>query len=784
MKSAQAVFTVCTLAFSLQAKEIILQNEFQRLRIEPDNGGRVSSWIFNGTEENLVNTWRHVRKQGKRKPVKPQYSGGILGGHMCGAYEDEQLEAVYTIARQTPDELIMHWKNPFPLFSGLEETRSIALHDRSVRVKLRVENKAKESRVIYYRMQDFLGNGASPEGERTVWLHPGNGKVETTLSAPGRTLPVLQLPESWYAWANLSKDYGCRVTVSGAPLRNLLFWTGNNVSQTGELFWIPKKLQPGDIWETRIEYTLFSPSREKGALGNASIRAGLEETRSETEFLHASGNCSFVPAVGKTVVTPVESCGKAPAGPIRERFRTLGEMRLFGTPGETVPGAFSLTALENTGKGTLAFESFRSPDGKILKMEVDPYFITRDGLDYMVRNWEFANGLPAETANAKSRIRDAEKLTAFHLKKEESAHFRIYFKLPDDASPGIYFSRCVFRTENGERNSFAIRMKVYPFALELPDDKGYGAFSTFSLIGDKHHVAEFGCSKENFRKAMQELTERNWRNLVLYLSNPDNILWALDQFAELGWRNARFVLTRPHVPYAELQKRYGKYNYTFLAWGVDEPTDYHSIGKCYEKYRLFERKYDYPCINFSANTPLSLALIDSLPKMHPTIAVTGNVMYFVEKTRELARQGRKVFWYAGTPGRNPQDRLLRGIYVWKEPTAGMMDWGEMANAKSVAHAFHAFFADGVLRPSQRLENVTQGLTDLLYLNTLEQTLKRASSSAPEAKEAAAFLNWIRTRFGIDYTADARGMNHAFLDMIRLQAAEYTEKLGTIAEKGE
>ena len=151
MKSAQAVFTVCTLAFSLQAKEIILQNEFQRLRIEPDNGGRVSSWIFNGTEENLVNTWRHVKKQGKRKPVKPQYSGGILGGHMCGAYEDEQLEAVYTIARQTPDELIMHWKNPFPLFSGLEETRSIALHDRSVRVKLRVENKAKESRVIYYR---------------------------------------------------------------------------------------------------------------------------------------------------------------------------------------------------------------------------------------------------------------------------------------------------------------------------------------------------------------------------------------------------------------------------------------------------------------------------------------------------------------------------------------------------------------------------------------------------------------------------------------------------------
>jgi len=774
MKTAPVILSVCTLALSLQGEVIELRNDFHDLRIEPDNGGRISSWNVRGPEENLVKGWDAVKRQGKRKTVKQQYSGGILGGHMCGAYQDEQLEAVYTILKQSPEQVTMRWENPFSLFDGLEETRSITVDGKTVRVKIRIENKSKENRVIYYRMQDFMGTG-SRLGEQTVWLYPGRDGIEANIYSPEDTAVLMQLPAPWYAQANLVKDYGFKVTTSGAPLRNILFWVGSGNSRTGELFWVPKTLKPGEVWEAGIDYSLFTPSKETGVLGESAIRTALARKQSGN-IVRAASACSFVPAYGKAVVTPIESCGNAPAGLIRERFRTLEKMELFGTPGETVLGAFSLTALEDMGKGTLSFGPFKTPDGKTLNLEADPYFITRDGLDYMTRNWKYSDGLPQETANAKSNLKSEKELTPFSLKKQESAHFRVYFKLPKDAVPGVYSGECFLTTGAGEKYAFTVELKVYPFTLELPKDKGYGAFSTFSLIGDEHGAAEFGYSRENFRKAMKELTGRNWRNLVLYLSNPDNILWALDTFAELGWRDARFVLIRPHVPYAELMKRYGKYNFTFLPWGVDEPVDYHSVKQCETKYRLFEKKYDYPNMNFSANTPLSLAIIDSLPKTHPTIAITGNVMYFVEKTRDLSRQNRQVFWYAGTPGRDPKSRLVRGIYVWKEPTGGMMDWGEMAGATSVGNAYHAFFADGELRPSQRLENVTQGLTDLLYLNTLEQTLKRVPPSEPEAKEAARFLDWVRTRFGIDYVGDGEGMDHTFLDMIRRQAAEHTAKL--------
>jgi hypothetical protein len=181
-------------------------------------------------------------------------------------------------------------------------------------------------------------------------------------------------------------------------------------------------------------------------------------------------------------------------------------------------------------------------------------------------------------------------------------------------------------------------------------------------------------------------------------------------------------------------------------------------------------------MNFSANTPLSLAIIDSLPKTHPTIAVTGNMMFFVEKTRDLAKQERQVFWYAGTPKRDVAGRLLRGIYVWKEPVGGMMDWGAMADTSVVRSAFHAFLADGILRPSQRLENMTQGLNDLMYLHTLEQAILRADENRPEVKEAQAFLNWIKARFQLDYNGEAAEIDYGFLDMIRAQAAVHTENI--------
>ena len=757
------------------AESVKLENDFMSLVVEPDAGARISSWELKKYPESLVKSWG-VTKSGRRfkKAKKTIYSGGVLGGHMCGAYEDEQLDAVYKVLEKSATSIKLRWLNRFALFSGLEEIRTITLSGRELKVTFTVKNASDEKRVIYYRLQDFIGTGKEL-GEQAVTVYASREGITATAFQKGETKAVMELVAPWYAQVNFLTGCGLKVTASGAPLRNVMFYTGGASGRTGEFFWVPAKLDPGKSWEATVTYSFFDLKTEKGLLSAESINGARLRDLNKKQ-VPAAFNCKYSPAYGTAVITPVSAGGSIPQGMILERFKSMSELSLSGAKGETILGAFSLTARKGIAKGAISFGKFQDEKGNVLDLGIDPYFITRDGADYMTRNWKYADGFPEEAANAWSKLPADKEITPFSLKKDDSAHFRFYLAVPAKAAAGVYTGKCTLRLSGKDELSFHIKLRVWDFALELPRDKGYGAFSTFSLVGDSHGAAKYGYSKENFKKAIAEWTKRNWRNYVLYMGTPENILWALDEFAAAGWRDARFVVIRPHVPYRKLMERYGKYNFTFLPWGIDEPTNYAMVKECGKKYERYEKNLDYPNMNFSANTPLSLAIMDSLPKTHPTIAVTGNVMYFVDKTRELAGQKRMNFWYAGTPKRDVAGRLLRGIYVWKEPTAGMMDWGEMAGAGTLKNGFHAFLADGELRPSQRLENMSQGLTDLLYLNTLEQTVARAPAKSKAAEEGRKFLNWIRSRFGIDYTGEGAEINFEFLDMIRAQAAVLTENI--------
>ncbi|OGV49080.1 MAG: hypothetical protein A2017_11790 [Lentisphaerae bacterium GWF2_44_16] len=767
------VLLVAGLAIGVDAAPLTLENQFWKIQMEPDLGGRCSSLLIKENNEELVKGWDAVKKQGKRKTTKQQYSGGIWGGHMCGAYQDEQLEAVYELGKNSPSEVSMRWNNPYTLFSGLEETRQITLDGASIYVKIQVENLSKERRVIYYRIQDFIGTGGRL-GPEAVYLYPQRDGLKAEMLKAGRTFPLMQVPGSWYGITDMVKDYGIKVQTSGAPLRNVMFWVGSAKSRTCELFWAPATLEPGQKWNAEITYSLFKPSQRQDELSAASINTALAQNAERLVFPQLMDPV-FAPANGKAIITPLHGAASAPTTPIIEQFKTLKAVKLFGTPGETVPAAFSITAREALTNGTVTFSDFKNSSGKALKMTADPYYISRDGNDYMLKDWDLAVNVPQEICNIKSHVKGSEKLTAFNLEKDASAHLRAYLRIAPEAEAGDYSGYCTIRLNNSDELKLKIDLKVYPFKLEMPKDKGYGAFFRFGLEGDSHDAGQnFGISREAYRKALEELTARNWRNLVLYLGNKENILYALDTLVELGWRDARFVLVRPVISHAELMERYGKYNFSFLPWGVDEPIDYFSVDKAIKKYQQISQ-LDYPSMNFSANTPLSLALMDILPKTEPTIAVTGNVMYFVDKSRELHKQGRRSFWYAGYPNREVQGRLLRGIYVWKEPACGMMDWGEDSCSKQLGTDFHGFL-DGKLVSTQRLENITQGVNDLLYLNTMEQALAKADPKSEASKNAAAFIAWIKKSFDTDYTGEAREIDQYFLDMLRRKAADLTVEL--------
>ncbi len=762
------IFTQLTM-ITLAQTSVKLENAFWELTIEPTEGGRISSMLAKIGGEQLVAGWREGKGSKRGKPSNC-FSGGILGGHQCGSYLDEQLEADYQVLQAEPQQVQLRWQNPFALFSGLEETRDFQLSEDTLTVRLQLRNLSKEKRVIYYRIQDFIGLGQLT-GQDCVYLYELpeglQARTFTDLATRGaQTIPLLNLVSPWYALCNLDRDSGVRVELSGAPLKALMLWIAGPDSRTVEAFFAPAELPPGAEWQTEIRYRSLQPSKETGTLQKDTIRKALSASTIPDCFYQVL-QPEFQLTRGGMHIFPLHASDPAPEKPFPEPVKTLKSLQLYGTPGETVALAFTMQSQQKIEGQELRFSEFLSPSGAKLDCKADPYYVAEG---FMVRDFAYTRQLPYEICNVRSKLPVLPEITAFSLQPGEILTLRCYLDISASAQPGLYQGFC---QAGGEQ--FAVQLNVYPFALQIPKDKGYGAFFRYMLEGDRHGMAkEWGISREAFREALLEITRLQWRNLVIYQHNPENILWVLDELVQMGWRDARFVLVGSSVSNAELQQRYGQYNFSFLPWGVDEPVSYHAMQQSLKKYQAISRR-DFPSMNFSANTPASLALLDLLPKTEPTLAVTGNVMYFVETTRRLKEQNRRSFWYAGRPDEKVQGRLVRGIYVWKEPVSGMMDWGADTVTQKPYTDFHGFLGSCPVR-TQRLENIRQATLDLFYLHTLEEQLKKTGDKHPVAPAAQAFLNSLKVRFQIDYTGEARQLTHSDLDMIRQEAAEWTKRL--------
>jgi hypothetical protein len=772
MKSFRTtVFALTQLAmFALAQTPLDMENEIWKLRIEPNEGGRISSMLAKPSGEEHVVSWQEGKGARRAKP-STCFSGGILGGHQCGSYVDEQLEADYEVLKADGQHVQLRWQNPYDLFSGLEETRDFQLDGDTLKVRIHLRNTSTEKRVIYYRVQDFIGLGRLL-GQDSVYLYElpegMQAKLFNDLARRGsQTIPLMNLVSPSYAICNLDKDAGVQVQADDAPLKALMLWIAGANARTVEFFFAPAELAPGAEWQVNIQYRYFQPSKESGSLHADAIQACLVTERA-VRCHYQVMQPEFRLAGGALQIFPLHASEVAPTQPDLDQLKTLQSLRLFGTPGETVALAFTVQSSEKLEGQRIQFGEFRSTSGQQLPVDIDPYYVSEG---YMVRDFAHVQKLPHEICNVKSQLPALPAITPFALQPGEVITVRSYLDISPSAQPGLYHGLCQVGGQE-----FAIELQVYPFTLQLPEDKGYGAFFRYMLEGDKHGMAkEWGVSREAFREALLEITRLQWRNLVIYQHNRENILWILDELVALGWRNARFVLIGSDVVTpAELQERYGQYNFSFLPWAVDEPISYNAAKIGQRRYKTYENR-GWPRINFSANTPASLALMNLLPKTEPILAVTGNIMYFVETTRRLTQQNRRSFWYAGYPNQHVAGRLVRGVYVWKEPVSGMLDWGADTVSRKPGDDLHGFLGKQLVR-TQRLENVRQGTLDLFYLHTLEEQLKKAGANHPAAKEAETFLASLKARFQLDYTGEARLMTHSDLDMIRRQAAEWTTKL--------
>ena len=765
-----------------------LQNDYWSLTVEPQWGARLSSMRSLTVTQDFVSVWGDVMTDRQGRGTR---DGGILRSMMSGSYHSSQPQDPYKVLRQDAISADLVFDNPYPLLDGLREERRIALEGQQVVFSVKVTNTGSKPRVIYYRTQDYAGVGNGRGRDSVYAMMREAGTVEAFAREPGKSVNyhVLNPAEPWFALADLVDNRGLLVTFAKALPTDIFFWVSGTRSTmcTAEIFFPQAKLMPGQSWEMEARYTAFAPGNPQ--TGEARLDAFLAAESLETALgatanrgmkaaapFHADLELETVPAA--VTLTPVHpSDGRALGGSIAPDYgRTLKRIRLYGTPGEVASFAFTIRSTEPLPSGKVRFEDLASDDGKVIGSGAfEPAYVAGGSL-VLVHDWELSRNLPEESGAVNNNVVDAEALTPFVLKPGDMAPVWSRLRIPADAAAGNYTGRCVIGSGDTDLAEFEIELTVRPFKLIRPEDKTYGTFFVYYLKPQQGEAqgekAEKAISREEYAGILKAYGDAGCNGFAIYVSRRDDLLWVLDCKRELGMNGVDVLISPSYVNPVDVSSRGMK----AYAWGVDEPSNYWQVPGTLKKYKLLVDKGWTP--TFTPNLPLGLLMADQMEKMVPIINCNGNAPYLMAASQRYKDEGRDVLWYEcyglGMP--SIEQRLLRGIYLWKEPVDGIIDWDNGGGYDKLSE--HNMIAFAGCRPLFRLglENTRQALTDLAYLHTLEEKARMVSDTALRG-EAEQLMTWIRTRFGADYHRVMLDLTDPqYLDDVRQQVAEMIVKL--------
>lgn len=769
-----------------------LENEYWRVEIEPGQGARASAMHSLAHGRDFVVRWQPVT----RGHLEGTTEGGAFFGAMSGSYRSRQSVDPWRVASRSAREAVFEYDNVYPLLDGLREERTVRLEGADLVCSTRVVNGAGDRRIIYYRARDMIGTGLN-RGLDSVYVVPWTaGGPHAWALGPGEGMhrPFISPAGRWFALADLPGDAGLAVRVAGTDAASFYFWASRSdpLHKTAEIFFPRRELAPGESWSFELRYTAFAPSAPADTLdtglatlldaGNISallardrdtvFRAGLPYA-STMELPAAGARASLVPA---HLLDPVLR-----GGPAGEPGRTLRRVHLSGTPGEAVPLVFGVHARERIEGGRVAFDDLSGARRRRLPAAaIESRYVSATG-GLLVKSWSLARDIPFESIfTANNDVVDAARLTPFTLEPGGIAWLYNLLRIPADAAPGDYRGRVrVFL--DGTVEEVAVHLAVRPFRLHRPPDKTYGTFFRYYLRdaaggGAPERFMPAALSREAWLEALRGVADAGYRGLVLYPSDRDDLLWIMERCRELGM-DGTFLLLYPQRlrdgDIADLEEHHLR----ILGWLVDEPAWYHQLETVLDRYRR-SLGPGRPAPAFTPNVPLGLLLSDHLPEAVPIIALSGNFAYGLEATRRYRAEGRPVFWYrTGQAEPSVEQRLIRGVYLWKEPVNGVFDWGDDTTPYRGARAHHlAGFAGTEVLPRLGRENIRQALIDLAYLHTLE-ALAAGSRDRALGREAEGLLDRVRELFTDDWYLSAGPLeNPQFLDELRQQVADMAEKL--------
>lgn len=793
MKTAASALLACAVLMTAGTgpahgeAAMTMENEYWRLRVEPEYGARASALHSLAHDRDFNLLWRPVTEGRDEGSV----TGGAFAGRMSGSYLSAQPQEAYEVVSAAKTEAVFRYENKHLLLEGLHEEKTIRLEGPTALCRLEVTNRGREERIIYYRIQDWLGTGTS-HGPESVYIVPWtDGPPYAFSPEPGEIMhrPFISPAGRWFALADLNGDAGLKVSVAGTEAAAFFFWgsADDPRSRTAEIFFPRVVLAPGETWSAEVRYTLFKPSAPGDTIaGEPSRRLTAGEIRAALEGRRQVGIRSGLPygsAMGlpaegeKLQVAPVHLIDDALEGaPFPEKARTLRSVRLHGTPGEAVPLVLGLRARADISGGRVVFSDFAGRRRRVPAAAVDSGYVAV-GSGLLVKDWELARDIPMEVIGAiNNEVSDARALTPFSLEAGAAAYVYSLVRIPERTAPGEYRGRVTFETGAGAQ-AVDVNLAVRPFRLLPAKHKTYGTFFRYFIRSgaDSDSAGPHALSREEYLQALRSVAETGYNGLVIYVADREDLLWALEKCRELGMTGG-FVLTRGHHHLTAEDVGGLKERQNIMGWGIDEPIRYHQIPVGVNRYRNFMRAGLFTPA-FTPNVPVGLIMADHLPEIVPIIAMSGNLAYGMEATRRYRDEGRQVYWYrTGQARATIEQRLFRGVYLWKEPVDGILDWGDDSIHPPLGVHQTAGFAGTKVLPRLGRENIRQALIDLDYLHTLE-TLAAACPDPALKSRAEGMLGWIRGYFGDDwYLAMEPIQNPQFLDDLRGHVAEMAEAL--------
>ncbi len=756
-----ATLSVLVLPSALHADPVTLENETFRITIDPAKGAHCTEFI--------------IKEFGKTK-LNP--GGDLFNGHMSGGYRDEQNQAQYTISEQSPESVTLVWENPYLLFDGMVETRTISLTKDEVIWTLNIHNKSDVKKFMAYRIQEFLSPPSGTNGRPGIvtLAGPQPGSFTYSPELMPQELAFMDFTYPGCAIGNPELDQGILITVDGHSLEHIYLWNSdlNTKSACSTLEFNTKmtELAPDEELTFSVHYRPFRYSQTEQL--PEPIRAAINERKIYDGKFTIQGNAPYL-ATMHTLgdqslrIVPLAPVDRRLGETVPEGETTLQSANLFGTPGEKVNLALAMEA-NNPTQGVISFSDWQSAEGNTLPAgKWDSNYVMHDAM-HLVKSFELAKTAPRTIATIGNDLKDAETLTEFQLNTGESAFLKNAYYIPENAKPGIYHS-----TMTIGKNVVPLQLEVMPYTLPVNHGKFTGSYFRLYLSNDNPAKA---MTREEFATALDFVNDAWNRGIVLYMFTAEEIQFVTQYLYDLGWRNASIVILHDCISQEEVDQLSDKYGFTFYSWSVDEPSTYELVERTVNRLNaLRDSGKRNPTI--TPDSALGAVIVENYPELIPQY-VTNGFPQSMKLARERQEKGLKTMIYSCPVGlnsaeRQSRERIIRGIALWQTPWLGVFDWGEDVESETVETSGFCGFIGKKPISTIRRDTTFEGFKDFLYLQNLED-LTKAYPDAKSVPAALKFLNKLRANFGDDYFQAGRNYSQNALDDIRREAAQLAKAI--------